>query len=31
MDGIVVLSACPQDIIAFQPGGPTEMAVEVLG
>jgi uncharacterized protein YcgI (DUF1989 family) len=30
-DGIVVLSACPQDIIAFQPGGPTEMAVEVLG
>jgi hypothetical protein len=30
MDGIVVLSACPQDIIAFQPGGPTDMAVEVL-
>jgi uncharacterized protein YcgI (DUF1989 family) len=31
MDGIVVLSACPQDIIAFQPGGPTDMAVEILG
>ena len=30
MDGIVVISACPQDIIAFQPGGPTDMAVEVL-
>jgi uncharacterized protein YcgI (DUF1989 family) len=30
MDGIVVVSACPQDIIAFQPGGPTDMAVEVL-
>ena len=30
MDGIVVLSACPQDIIAFQPGGPSDMAVEVL-
>jgi uncharacterized protein YcgI (DUF1989 family) len=29
-DGIVVLSACPQDIIAFQPGGPSDMAVEVL-
>ncbi|HEY2161221.1 MAG TPA: urea carboxylase-associated family protein [Solirubrobacteraceae bacterium] len=31
MDGIVVLSACPQDIIAFQPGGPSDMAVELLG
>jgi uncharacterized protein YcgI (DUF1989 family) len=31
MDGIVVLSACPQDIIGFQPGGPSDMAVEVLG
>jgi uncharacterized protein YcgI (DUF1989 family) len=31
MEGIVVLSACPQDIVAFQPGGPTDMAVEVLG
>jgi uncharacterized protein YcgI (DUF1989 family) len=31
MDAVVVLSACPQDIIAFQPGGPTDMAVEVLG
>lgn len=30
MDGIVVLSACPQDIIKFQPGGPSDMAVEVL-
>lgn len=30
MDAIVVLSACPQDIIDFQPGGPTDMAVEVL-
>jgi uncharacterized protein YcgI (DUF1989 family) len=29
MDGIVVLSACPQDIVGFQPGGPSEMAVEV--
>jgi hypothetical protein len=29
-DGIVVLSACPQDIIAFQPGGPSDMAVEVV-
>jgi uncharacterized protein YcgI (DUF1989 family) len=29
-DGIVVLSACPQDIVGFQPGGPTDMAVEVL-
>jgi len=28
-DGIVVLSACPQDIIGFQPGGPTDMAVEL--
>ena len=31
MDGVVVLSACPQDIIGFQPGGPTDMAVEVVG
>ncbi|MDQ6778025.1 MAG: urea carboxylase-associated family protein [Actinomycetota bacterium] len=31
IDGIVVLSARPQDIIAFQPGGPTDMAVEILG
>ena len=31
MDGIVVLSACPQDIVGFQPGGPTDMAVEVSG
>lgn len=30
MDSIVVLSACPQDIVGFQPGGPTDMAVEVL-
>jgi uncharacterized protein YcgI (DUF1989 family) len=30
MDGIVVLSACPQDIVGFQPGGPTDMAVELL-
>jgi uncharacterized protein YcgI (DUF1989 family) len=29
MDCIVVLSACPQDIVPFQPGGPTDMAVEV--
>jgi uncharacterized protein len=29
MDCIVVLSACPQDIVLFQPGGPTDMAVEV--
>ncbi|HWF74266.1 MAG TPA: urea carboxylase-associated family protein [Solirubrobacteraceae bacterium] len=31
MDAVVVLSACPQDIIAFQPGGPSDMAVEVVG
>jgi uncharacterized protein len=31
MDAVVVLSACPQDIIAFQPGGPSDMAVEILG
>jgi len=31
MDSIVVLSACPQDIVGFQPGGPTDMAVEVSG
>jgi uncharacterized protein YcgI (DUF1989 family) len=30
-DAVVVLSACPQDIIAFQPGGPSDMAVEVIG
>lgn len=30
MDSVVVLSACPQDIVGFQPGGPTDMAVEVL-
>ena len=30
MDAVVVLSACPQDIVGFQPGGPTDMAVEVL-
>jgi uncharacterized protein len=30
MDGIVVISACPQDIVGFQPGGPTDMAVEIL-
>ena len=30
MDGIVVLSACPQDIVGFQPGGPTDMAIEIL-
>ena len=29
MDAVVVLSACPQDIVGFQPGGPTDMAVEV--
>jgi uncharacterized protein YcgI (DUF1989 family) len=28
-DGIVVLSACPQDIVGFQVGGPTDMAVDV--
>jgi uncharacterized protein YcgI (DUF1989 family) len=31
MDGVVVLSACPQDIVGFQPGGPTDMAVDLLG
>jgi uncharacterized protein YcgI (DUF1989 family) len=29
-DGIVVISACPQDILGFQPGGPTDMAIELL-
>lgn len=29
MDSVIVLSACPQDIVGFQPGGPTDMAVEV--
>jgi uncharacterized protein YcgI (DUF1989 family) len=29
MDGVVVLSACPQDIVGFQPGGPSDMAVVV--
>ena len=29
MDCVVVLSACPQDIVGFQPGGPTDMAVEL--
>ncbi len=28
-DGIVVVSACPQDIVGFQPGGPTDMAIEL--
>ena len=28
-DAIVVLSACPQDIVKFQPGGPSDMAVEI--
>jgi hypothetical protein len=31
MDGVVIVSACPQDIVGFQPGGPTDMAVELLG
>jgi len=30
MDCIIVLSACPQDVVPFQPGGPTDMAVEVF-
>jgi uncharacterized protein YcgI (DUF1989 family) len=30
-DGIVIVSACPQDIVGFQPGGPTDMAIEILG
>jgi uncharacterized protein len=30
MDAVVVISACPQDIVGFQPGGPTSMAVEIL-
>ena len=30
MEGVVVLSACPQDIVGFQPGGPTDMAVDLL-
>ena len=28
--GIVIVSACPQDIVGFQPGGPTDMAVEIV-
>ena len=31
MDGIAIVSACPQDIVGFQPGGPTDMAIEILG
>ena len=31
VDGIVVVSACPQDIVGFQPGGPSDMAIEILG
>ena len=30
VDGIVVVSACPQDIVGFQPGGPSDMAIEIL-
>lgn len=30
IDSVVVLSACPQDIIEFLPGGPSDMAVELL-
>jgi uncharacterized protein YcgI (DUF1989 family) len=30
MDGVVIVSACPQDIVGFQPGGPTDMAIELL-
>jgi uncharacterized protein YcgI (DUF1989 family) len=30
MDGVVIVSACPQDIVGFQPGGPTDMAIEIL-
>ncbi len=30
MTGVVVVSACPQDIVGFQPGGPTDMAIELL-
>jgi uncharacterized protein len=30
MDAVVVISACPQDIVGFQPGGPTSMAVELF-
>ena len=30
MPCVVVMSACPQDIVEFQPGGPTDMAVELL-
>jgi uncharacterized protein YcgI (DUF1989 family) len=29
-DGVVIVSACPQDIVGFQPGGPTDMAIELL-
>ena len=29
-EGIIVVSACPQDIVGFQPGGPTDMAIEIL-
>jgi hypothetical protein len=27
---IAALSACPQDIVGFQPGGPTDMSIEIL-
>jgi uncharacterized protein YcgI (DUF1989 family) len=30
MDCVVVVSACPQDILTFQPNGPTDLAVELL-
>jgi hypothetical protein len=30
MDGVMIVSACPHDIVGFQPGGPTDMAVELL-
>ncbi|MFN8161739.1 MAG: urea carboxylase-associated family protein [Solirubrobacterales bacterium] len=29
-EGVVIVSACPQDIVGFQPGGPSDMAIELL-
>lgn len=30
MDGVVIVSACPQDILGFQPSGPTDMVIEIF-
>jgi uncharacterized protein YcgI (DUF1989 family) len=30
MDSVVVISACPQDMVPIFPGGPSDMAVEIV-